>query len=210
MPAVKSRREQYSETTRAALLQAATALFAQRGFTGTALEDVASAARVTRGAVYHHFASKRELFEAVLEAQEKQATGRILAAATSSADAWEAALIGLDAFLDQCCDPVYTRLCWREGPVALGWRRWKECEEKYAYGLISRFVRALIDAGYIRQANPDITTRFMFALLGEIGSVLADTPEIDKQQVRDECGAIARRILNGLASHDDLTSPAEG
>ncbi|HEX2176531.1 MAG TPA: TetR family transcriptional regulator, partial [Nocardioidaceae bacterium] len=73
MPDVKSRREQYSEATRAALLEAATALFHERGFGGTALEDVAAAAQVTRGAVYHHFTNKRDLFEAVIDALETQA-----------------------------------------------------------------------------------------------------------------------------------------
>src|SRR5215471_5564610 len=70
MTEVKSRREMYSEATRAALLEEATTLFAERGYSGTSLEDVASASQVTRGAVYHHFASKQALFEAVLELQE--------------------------------------------------------------------------------------------------------------------------------------------
>lgn len=198
MPGVKSRREQYSEATRTALLETATALFAERGFRGTSLEDVASSTQVTRGAVYHHFASKRELFEAVLGALETRATERIAAAAGAAEDAWDSAMIGLDAFLDQCCDPVYGRLCWQEGPVALGWDRWKECEEKYAYGLTAQFVRSLMDAGYIEQASPEVATRFLFALLGAIGSMLADAGEADKPRVREECATLARRLLTGL------------
>jgi AcrR family transcriptional regulator len=198
MSGVKSRREQYSEATRAALLETATALFAERGFRRTALEDVASATQVTRGAVYHHFASKRELFEAVLEALETTATTRIAAAAATVDDAWESALIGLDAFLDQCCEPVYGRLVWQEGPVALGWDRWKECEEKFAYGLTAQFVRSLMDAGYIEQTSPEIATRFLFALLGAIGSMLADASEADKPRVREECATLTRRLMSGL------------
>ena len=116
MPEVKSRRELYSEATRAALLDEATTLFAERGYAGTSLEDVASASQVTRGAVYHHFASKQALFEAVLDLQEERATTEILAAATA-ADPWDAAMLALDAFLTQCCDPVYGRLVWLEGPA---------------------------------------------------------------------------------------------
>jgi AcrR family transcriptional regulator len=198
MPGVKSRREQYSEATRSALLETATALFAERGFARTALEDVASATQVTRGAVYHHFASKRELFEAVLEALETRATGRVAAATAAVEDAWDAAMIGLEVFLDQCCDPVYGRLCWQEGPVALGWQRWKECEEKYAYGLTAQFVSSLMDAGYIERASPEIATRFVFALLGAIGSMLTDADETAKPRVRAECAALARRLLTGL------------
>src|SRR5215471_15831561 len=77
MPQVKSRRELYSEATRAALLDEATRLFAAHGYAGTSLEDVASASQVTRGAVYHHFEGKQALFEAVLDAQEVGAIARI-------------------------------------------------------------------------------------------------------------------------------------
>ena len=117
MPQVKSRRELYSEATRAALLDEATRLFAARGYAGTSLEDVASASQVTRGAVYHHFDGKQALFEAVLDAQEARAIAEITAAAIA-ADPLEAALQALDAFLDQCCDPVYGRLVWLEAPAA--------------------------------------------------------------------------------------------
>ena len=148
MQQVKSRRELYSEATRAALLDEATRLFATRGYAGTSLEDVAAASQVTRGAVYHHFDGKQALFEAVLDAQEMRAIAKITAAATA-ADPLEAARQALDAFLDHCCDPVYGRLVWLEGPTALGWHRWRECEQKYAYGLVERYITALVDAGYL-------------------------------------------------------------
>ena len=199
MPDVKSRREQYSEATRNALLEAATALFFARGFGRTALEDVASAAQVTRGAVYHHFANKRQLFEAVLEALETQAKQRVTAATAGVDDPWESAMAGLDAFLELCCDPVYGRLVWQEGPVALGWARWKELEEEHAYGLIEGFVRALRTAGLIEVGSVDLATRFCFHLLGAAGQELADTDDATKHRVKAECADITRRMLAGLA-----------
>ena len=144
MQQVRSRRELYSEATRAALLDEATRLFAQRGYARTSLEDVAAASRVTRGAVYHHFDGKQALFEAVLDAQETRAIARITAAATA-ADPLDAARGALDAFLDQCCNPVYGSLVWLEGPTALGWHRWRECEQKYKNGLVERFITALVE-----------------------------------------------------------------
>jgi AcrR family transcriptional regulator len=200
MSVVKSRREQYSEATRAALLEAATALFFEHGFGRTALEDVAASAQVTRGAVYHHFANKRDLFEAVLEAVEMAAKEHVNAATAGVEDPWEAALAGLDAFLEHCCDPVYGRLVWQEGPVALGWARWKECEEEHAYGLIEGFVRALLDAGLIADAPLDLTTRFCFHLLGAAGQALADADAADQQQTKEQCAQLTRRMLVGLAS----------
>lgn len=199
MSSVKSRREQYSAATRAALLEAATALFFERGFGGTTLEDVAAAAQVTRGAVYHHFANKRDLFEAVLATLEEAAKSRVTAATLGIDDPWEAALVGLDAFLEHCCDPVYGSVVWQEGPVALGWTRWKECEEAHVYGQIESYVRALLDANVI-EGPLEPTTRFCFHLLGAAGQILADTDPEKKRQTKEECALLLRRMLTGLAS----------
>jgi len=185
MPEVKSRRELYSEATRAALLDEATTLFAERGYAGTSLEDVASASQVTRGAVYHHFASKQALFEAVLDLQEARVTAEVVAAA-STADPWNAAMLALDTYLTHCCDPVYGRLVWLEGPAALGWHRWRECEKEYAYGLVERFIRDLVDGGYLRDTPFDSLVRFSFWMLGGAGLAVAEAAPEDKSRVRDE------------------------
>jgi AcrR family transcriptional regulator len=197
MPEVKSRRELYSEATRAALLEQATALFAERGYAGTSLEDVASASRVTRGAVYHHFASKRALFEAVLELQEARVTAEVIAAA-STADPWNAAMLALDTYLTHCCDPVYGRLVWLEGPAALGWHRWRECEKDYAYGLVERFIRDLVDGGYLRGTAFDSLVRFSFWMLGGAGLAVAEAPQEDKPRVRDEWRYLIGQAISAL------------
>lgn len=197
MQEVKSRRELYSEATRDALLEGATRLFTERGYAATSLEDVASASQVTRGAVYHHFAGKRALFEAVLGLQETRAIAEINAAA-APADPWEAALAALDAFLDQCCDPVYGRLVWLEGPAALGWHRWREWEEKYAYGLVERFVTDLVDQGYLADQAVGTLVRFSFWMLGGAGLALAEAPEPDRPRLREEWRYLIRRTITGL------------
>jgi AcrR family transcriptional regulator len=197
MPSLQSRREMYSEATRAALLEEATALFAERGYTRTSLEDVATASQVTRGAVYHHFASKQALFEAVLDAQEGRATAAIEAAATA-ADPWDAAMLALDAFLQQCCDPVYGRLVWLEGPTALGWHRWRECEQKYAYGLVEKFVHGLIDVGYLERRAVESLVRFSFWMLGGAGLTLAEAAEDDRPRLCQEWGYLIRRSIGAF------------
>jgi AcrR family transcriptional regulator len=197
MPEVKSRRELYSEATRAALLDQATTLFAERGYAGTSLEDVASASQVTRGAVYHHFASKQALFEAVLEVQEARVTADVIAAA-GTADPWDAAMLALDAYLTHCCDPVYGRLVWLEGPAALGWHRWRECEQDYAYGLVERFIRDLVDGGYLRGTAFDSLVRFSFWMLGGAGLAVAEAPPEDKSRVRDEWRFLIGQAMGSL------------
>jgi AcrR family transcriptional regulator len=197
MPEVKSRRELYSEATRAALLDEATTLFAERGYAGTSLEDVASASRVTRGAVYHHFASKQALFEAVLEVQEARVTAEVIAAATAP-DPWDAALLALDAYLAHCCDPVYGRLVWLEGPAALGWHRWRECEKNYAYGLVERFILDLVEAGYLGDRALGSLVPYAFWMLGGAGLAVAEAAPPDKPQVRDEWRYLIGQAITSL------------
>src|SRR6185369_5719645 len=153
--------------------------------------------QVTRGAVYHHFDGKQALFEAVLDAQETRAIATITAAATA-ADPLEAARQALDAFLDQCCDPVYGRLVWLEGPTALGWHRWRECEQKYAYGLVERFITALVDAGYLADRALGSLVRFSFWMLGGAGLALAEAPEADRPRLREEWRYLIGQTNAGL------------
>jgi AcrR family transcriptional regulator len=198
MPPVKSRRELYSAATRAALLDEATALFAARGYAGTSLEDVASASQVTRGAVYHHFASKQALFEAVLDAQETRVIAQVEAIAAAAPDPWSAALAALEAFLAQCCDPVYGRLVWLEGPTALGWHRWRECEQQYAYGLVERFITDLIAHGDLANRAVPSLVRFSFWMLGGAGLALAEAPAADRPRLQAEWSYLIRTTINGL------------
>lgn len=198
MPPVKSRREQYSDATRAALLATAAEMFAAGGFARTSLDEIATATQVTRGAVYHHFENKAALFEAVLESLEMRTAQLVVEAATQAPDPWQAAMAGLDAFLDQCCEPIYGKLCWHEGPVALGWSRWKECEEKYAYGMTEKFLRVLMDTGYVERGPLETPTRLVFGLLGAAGLAIADAADADKRRVRDDCAVLIRLLLGGM------------
>jgi len=198
MSTVKSRREQYSEATRAALLAAATRRFAERGFAGTTLEDVATDIQATRGAIYHHFANKTALFEAVFEQLETDAMELSAAAAARFPDPWPAALAALDVFLDHCCDPVYGRVVWQEAPIALGWRRWQAAEEQYAYGLIEQLLKALMDGGDIEDQPLETTTRLVFGMLGTAGLALAEASDVDKARLKAEYASIIGRMASGL------------
>lgn len=202
MPVVKSRREQYSDATRAALLETATELFGERGFADTSLDDVARATRVTRGAVYHHFANKQALFEAVLEDLERVMLQRMAAAAGGPVDTWSAATAALRAYLDHCCDPVYGRICWQEGPVALGWNRWRECEKKFSYFITETLVRSMTQAGLFDPGPIDTAVALLFWLIGGAGQTISEAPATDRVRVRDECERQILRMVNGLRPAD--------
>ena len=198
MSAVKSRREQYSEATRAALLAAATQRFGSHGFAGTALEDVAADVQASRGAVYHHFASKTALFLAVHEELQTSMLNKTVAASRGFADPRQAVLAALGVFLDHACDPVYGRIVWQEAPLALGWRRWHECEVRYAYGLVKRMIGTLMDSGDLPRLPLEPTTRVTFHMLGAAGLALTEAPADEKARVKAEYFEVIRRMLGGL------------
>jgi AcrR family transcriptional regulator len=198
MSTVKSRRDQFSEATRAALLDAATRRFATLGFAGTSLEDVASDIQATRGAVYHHFSSKKALFEAVFEKLETEAVERSAAAGAKGTDAWQSTVFALDEFLDICADPTYGRIVWQEAPIAMGWARWEELETKFAYGLIEQYVHGLIEDGHVEPTPLETTTRIAFAMLGAAGQALARAEESEKPRLKSEFAQVIARLMTGL------------
>jgi AcrR family transcriptional regulator len=194
----KSRRELYSEATRAALLETATRMFAADGFAATSLDDIATATQVTRGAVYHHFANKTALFVAVAEAQEQVVLEKAVAAALAAADPWSGAMAALDAFLDCCCDPLYGRLCWIETPIALGYQKWMDLEADHTLGLVEKFVATLTDAGEIAPSPAGTAAEMIFHLLGGAGVTIASATEDRRAVVRKECGTVLKAMVNGL------------
>src|SRR5437763_14874590 len=110
-----------SEVTRAALVDAAQALFAERGFADTPTEAVVKTAGVTRGALYHHFTDKTDLFRAVYERLEQRMIARVEEAVAGLTDPIEVLQRGADAFLDACMEPAVQRIVLLEGPTVLGW-----------------------------------------------------------------------------------------
>ncbi len=198
MSTPKSRRDQFSEATRAALLDAATRRFAELGYAGTSLEDVAADIQASRGAVYHHFSSKRALFEAVFARLETSAVDSAAKAGARGEDAWHSALLALENFLEQCCDPVYGRIVWQEGPLALGWACWIEEEQKYAYGMVEEFVRALLDSGTLVPVPLETTTQLAFGMLGAAGQALSGASPAEQTRIKAEYFEVMGRMLTGL------------
>ncbi|WP_019928862.1 TetR/AcrR family transcriptional regulator [Nocardia sp. BMG111209] len=198
MSNVKSRRELYSEATREALLDEATRLFAEKGFAGTSLDEIATAGLLTRGAVYHHFASKKALFEAVLDRLGTAVVQRVTLVAAQFPEPVVAATAALDAFLTESCDPVYGKLVWQEGPLALGWEGWRRCEHEHSYALVEAFVLALMNNGYLERRAETTTIRLFYEMIGGAGLVIAEADPAEKERVRAECSDVMLRLLGGL------------
>ncbi|MDO9460072.1 MAG: TetR/AcrR family transcriptional regulator [Alphaproteobacteria bacterium] len=112
--------QERSDKTRDALLSAARTLFANKGYAETSTPEIAAAATITRGALYHHFKDKRELFRAVLEREAHAVADEIEAVTPSGLPARQALIAGSEAYLDAMTVPGRTRLLLIEGPVVLG------------------------------------------------------------------------------------------
>jgi AcrR family transcriptional regulator len=198
--AVKTRRAQYAEQTRRALLDAAADAFAQDGFTATSITQIASAARVTKGAVYHHFPDKHRLFAAVLAQYNEAAQQQVYdAVGQHPTDPWQAALAGLQATLDVCMDPVAARLIYIEGPVGLGWSRWRDSEEHYTRRNIRLLLQALIDAGIYRDDIPvEAMAQLVTGMITHTGIALAETPARKRKQIRNELQTAIHQLMAGL------------
>lgn len=194
---VKSRREEYAEVTRAAIVEAAVKRFAADGYAGTNLDSIAELARVTKGAIYHHFSNKSELFEAAYTAMEKRLLSNVLAGIEGIEEPWDAIRVGADLFLVECCKLDFSRIALEEAPVALGWARWKATEEKYFLGLLSSALDAMAEAGLIAiPAEGDLTARMLLAALDEAGLSVASST--DPHAERERAGDLIHRLLSGL------------
>jgi AcrR family transcriptional regulator len=201
MPPVKSRRAEYTESTRDAVLDAAAELFVGRGYPRTSLDEVAAAARVTKGAIYHHFVNKAALMTALIERMESDVTSQTRAtyqevAARDGAAA--GALAAVDRFLERCSEPVYGPLVFREAPLALGWTEWRACEEKYAVAVVEEVLDGLVADGAIAVPASRTMVSVVFGMLGTAGQLLAETPEPERSRVREELRVMFVAFLAGL------------
>ncbi len=137
----RSNRER-TDSTRTALLQAARALFVRQGYSVTSTPEICAAAGITRGALYHHFVDKKDLFRAVLEHEAAAVRADIEAAAPAGASPRDALVAGAEAYLDAMTLPGRTRLLLIEGPAVLGLAELRELDERNAAGSLVDGLRA--------------------------------------------------------------------
>ena len=129
--------------TRAALLKAARTIFAEHGYESAATEEIVRRAKVTRGALYHHFEDKRALFDAVASDVAREIAEKI-DAATPMDDPLKALVVGTVAFLDACLDPAVRRIYLIDAPAVLGWHRWREIDAPHGVRSLREGVTAML------------------------------------------------------------------
>ena len=178
-----------TEVTRGRLISTARRLFAEGGFAATSTEEILGEAGVSRGALYHHFPSKTDLFRATFEAVEDDLTAQVLAAAAGNGetDPMRILELGFDAFLDQCVNPEVQRIVMLDGPNVLGWDTWHELDERYAFGTLKTVLTVAAQLGRIEKAAVDPLANLLLGAIMQAGMVVAraDDPEAAKRAMAE-------------------------
>jgi AcrR family transcriptional regulator len=188
-----------SAATRASLVAAARPLFAERGFAGVGTEAIALSAGVTRGALYHQFADKAELFEAVYEAIEQDLArdlGERIAAAQAT-DPIEMMRLGADAWLDACAEQEVQQIVLLDGPAVLGWQRWREIGMRYGLGLVEGLLTHAVEIGRIPRQPVPALAHVLVGALDDAGLYVARAP--DRAAASEEMRVVITRLVAGLA-----------
>jgi len=180
--------QQRSEATTGELLAAARSLFAADGYAATSLDAVAAAAGVTKGALYHHFAGKRELFRAVYEAEQRRLGEMESRAYARKRDPWDAFYAACRAFLEASLDPGVQRITLLDAPSALGWEAMREIEAG-SLAMMTKALQEAIDAGCIAPRPVEPLARILFGAICETAMTTA------RSQNRH---ATSRRMLKEL------------
>jgi len=172
------------QATRTRIVDAAGELFAKRGYQDTSIEDVLDKSGISRGALYHHFRDKEELFVAVLEAVEARIADATVKASRGIADPVGALLAGCNAWLDVSRDPAIRQIVLVDAPAVLGWQKWREIDARYGFGLLKGSLRAAAEAGRLSPTLIEPLAHVLLAAVLEIALLMAranDAPGSVKQ-----------------------------
>jgi len=193
-------RANQAAATRASLVAAAREFFGSRGFAETSLDDVVARARVTKGALYHHFSGKEDLFAAVYEQVLREVSDRVVSEFLRP-DPWEALLAGCELWIDSHLDPAVQRIAMRDARAVLGWDTVRDVESRYGVvalrGVFRRAVRKEIIAA---QPLRPLSLMVMGAL-NEACLYVADAD--DPAAARREVDALIERLLAGITKNHE-------
>jgi AcrR family transcriptional regulator len=175
--AASGKRAAQGRATRGQLIEVATRLFAEHGYEGTSIEAVLSAAGVSRGALYHHFAGKEALFEAVVSAVSEQVTVKLTETVQGCADPLDAMRTAALAWIDLAADPVIQRVVLVDAPSVLGWDRWRAMDDGRTLGAMRVMLQAISDSGRLPAELVGPFSHMILAALDEIVLVIARAPD---------------------------------
>jgi AcrR family transcriptional regulator len=199
----ETRRAEHAADTRQALVDTARRLFTSQGYAATGTEEIVAGARVTRGALYHHFKDKSDLFRAVMEQVAREVAEELVNAELShpGATAWDEVRGGLRAFLDLCVvTDDFQRIVLVEGPAVLGHEAWDDLVAQHGSNLLGDWLTRAIEQGSIAPVPVQPLTRLLIAMIAETSLYIARAgdSEGDRAAARADMGEALDRLLDGL------------
>jgi len=185
-----------SQATRRVLLRVSRDLFARHGYEGTSIQQVTRRARITRGALYHHFASKRDLFRAVFEQVDADLAQHLAQAGLAEERPERRLETGAEAFFDACLDPAVQRIILLDGPSVLGWEEWHDIDVKHGLGLLRAVVSLAMEEGHLERQPVEPVAQLLLGALNEAGITIARSSDVAR--TRREIGTAFSRLVAGL------------
>src|SRR5688572_14510270 len=181
---VKLERAAQAAGTRRDLLQHARKLFAQKGYADASTDEVVRRAKVTKGALYHHFANKLELYRAVVEDMERELVMQMARAADTSRQPQKKLEAACRAYLDACLDSSLTRILVLEAPVVLGWKDWCELAHQHEIAALAGYLESVVE----KSTTDERPLEMAHVLLGALNTAArviatADDPRKARAQV---------------------------
>jgi AcrR family transcriptional regulator len=192
---VKGERARRSEATREKLVRTARRLFARRGYSDVGTEEIVRRAGVTRGALYHHFRDKKDLFRAVFVAVENELIERIAAEALSQPEPMEQLRRGWTLFLDAALEPEVQRIALIDAPAVLGWQEWREVG-RAGIDLVALGLEGAMEAGAIERQPLIPLSHVIVGALDEGALYVAQAEDVEK--ARAEAGLVFARLIDSL------------
>jgi AcrR family transcriptional regulator len=186
-PMARTQRER-SETTTAELVAAARELFASDGYAATLLDDVVRRAGVTKGALYHHFGGKKELFAAVFEREQERVAALVAGAYAAEDDGWAGFHAGCRAYFEACQDPGVQRITLLDGPAVLGWEKLREIEDRHTVAGLRAGLEAAVSDGVIAPRPLEPLVQMLNGAMCEAAMLVArsgDQREASEQVLRE-------------------------
>lgn len=195
-PSVRGRRGVEAKATRDALVRAALDLFTERGYAEVGTEEIVARAKVTRGALYHHFRDKRDLFRSVFERVEDELMERIGARMGGADNPWDLMVTGMRSFLDACEEPAVKQIALIDAPAVLGWSEWREIDNRHGLGLTRAALEGAVSAGVLRPIAVEPMAHLFVAALSEAAFVIAYAKQ--PRKTRAEVEEALLQLVEGL------------
>jgi AcrR family transcriptional regulator len=197
-------RSQHAEATRRAVLDAARSLFGRQGYAQTSVEEIADAARVTKGAVYHHFTGKEALFRAVYAEVEAEAQARVVAAGDPGAPPVDQIVAMMNAYLDAALDVEIRRITLVDGPAIVGNEPDETAQQQPGYLAVRAFLATSMASGQLIDLDPGALTDLVGGLAWVAGLLIARASDPDA--TREALGQALDAMLRGLAAPGTSTT----